>query len=374
MIRGSQSFSMLGWIISFIIICSIFVLLRFWSSTIQKRKFYADDFLVLLAHIAMIAMAGVTIWGIVNGLGNPAADLSMDEFKVMAQVLVGASVTWTVSTTVVKMAVLCLYTRIFDVVIFKRIAYGLIGVCACYGIAFEVVFITRCTPVSQEWDPVPWGSCKDVKQTQMASNSINLVLDVAIVVLPMIPLWSLQMALTRKLVITGMFGFGFATVAVMLYRVYVTVHANPDPALALADVGLLSFIELWLGIIVACVPTTAPVFRTYVKPTLFKALSKFCGYSRKTVSNPIETIGGSGKASGGRSGHNFRSNRDYAELSIASTFDNRRSSDISLVPPSGAKTRTYCGPGGGVADPTLEGVYVQQQFHVQELGNNNRIR
>lgn len=43
----------------------------------------------------------------------------------------------------------------------------------------------------------------------------------------------------------------------MLYRVYVTVHANPDSALALADVGLLSFIELWLDIIVACVPTTA---------------------------------------------------------------------------------------------------------------------
>lgn len=54
--------------------------------------------------MAMIAMAGVTIWGIVNGLGNPATELSIDEFKVMAQVLVGASVTWTVSTTVVKMA------------------------------------------------------------------------------------------------------------------------------------------------------------------------------------------------------------------------------------------------------------------------------
>ncbi|KXX73521.1 hypothetical protein MMYC01_209834 [Madurella mycetomatis] len=364
MMRGPKSLSLLGWIISFVTLCSVTIVVRFWSARIQKRKLYGDDFLVLIAHISMLAMAGVAIWGLANGLGNTATELSVDELKVQAQVLVGASVTWAVSTTVVKMAVLWLYTRIFDTLIFKRIAYGLFAVCACYGISFLVVFITHCSPVSQEWDPVPWGTCNDLTKSQLASNSINAILDIAIVVLPMPPLWSLKMALRKKVVVMTMFGFGFATVAVMFYRIYATVHADPDPILALADVGLLSFIELWLGIIVACLPTMAPVFKVYVEPALSKASSSIWGQPSNPSSQQlaVNTIGGSGPATGGRK---FRSN--YTELSLTSTVDFSQTANIPLVPPTDARMWTHCSPSGAVqvAPPGQRGVYVQHQFHAQ---------
>lgn len=112
----------------------------------------------------MIVMVSVMIWGIVNGFGNLVMELSIDEFKVMVQVFVGVFVIWIVLIIVVKMVVFWLYMRIFDVVIFRCIVYGLIGVCVCYGIVFEIVFIMWCNLVLQEWDLVLWGSCKDFKE------------------------------------------------------------------------------------------------------------------------------------------------------------------------------------------------------------------
>ena len=48
--------------------------------------------------------------------------------------------------------------------------------CSAYGIAFLVVFITHCDPVSQEWNPVPGGSCRDLSLSTLSSNIINTVL------------------------------------------------------------------------------------------------------------------------------------------------------------------------------------------------------
>ncbi|KAK0629345.1 hypothetical protein B0T17DRAFT_615131 [Bombardia bombarda] len=385
MLRGDKSHSLLGFVVAFTILCTIAIAMRFMSARIQKRSYYADDYLVLIAYFAMIAMGGVSIWGLVNGLGNPATALTFDELVVQAQLLVAASVTWIVSTSIVKIAVLWLYTRIFPNVVFRRVAQVLMGVCTCYGIAFLVVFITRCDPVSQEWKPVAWGSCKDVSQSQLASNSINAVLDMSIVVLPLPSLWNLKMALRRKLSVMAMFSVGFATVAVMWYRIYTTVHGNPDPVLALADVGLLSLLELWLGIIVACMPTVAPVFVTYVQPALSKASESFNWGSKGPSTTDrqdaqVITIGGSGPAGGvvpgaPPGGRKFRTN--YTDISLASTtYDDpvdRQSQDILLVSQPGAKIRTHIGaggggvPGGGMggAMPKQEGIYVQQQFHTQ---------
>lgn len=53
MIRGSGGWELLGWIVSFTIITTIFVLLRFWSARIQKREFYLDDSCVIIAYVSV---------------------------------------------------------------------------------------------------------------------------------------------------------------------------------------------------------------------------------------------------------------------------------------------------------------------------------
>lgn len=83
----------------------------------------------------------------------------------------------------------------------------------CFGITFFVVFLTRCSPISQEWDPKPGGWCRPLLSSELSSISINLVLDTAIVALPMPWLWGLNMATGTKIIAMIMFSFGFAYVS-----------------------------------------------------------------------------------------------------------------------------------------------------------------
>lgn len=167
---------------------------------------------------------------------------------------------------------LWLYTRIFCVQAFKRWSYTLIGVVAAYGIAFFILFMSRCVPASQQWHPTEHGHCRDIYLDQVTSVSINMVIDIAIVALPLPVLWNLQLAVRSKIAVTVMFSIGLLTIGIMIWRLHFTVTTRNDKDFVwnLYNVGLISFLELWLGIIVACIPTLAPLLKTYVKPAITK--------------------------------------------------------------------------------------------------------
>ncbi|KUJ07706.1 uncharacterized protein LY89DRAFT_765652 [Mollisia scopiformis] len=294
----------------------------------------------------MLAQQGVCIWAIVNGMGNREVDMTMKELLLQARVLVAVSTTWIFSTTVIKLAVLALYLRIFTTPGFRRWAVSLMVIDVCFGITFLVVFITHCNPVSQQWDPVPWGSCRSLTSSELSSISLNLVLDTAIVVLPMPWLWNLRMALSHKLVVMVMFGFGFATIAIMCYRLDQTVHSDPDPMIATARIGLLSNLELWLGIIVTCLPTMAPFFRTNLLPGLSKLSRKLYGSSapsskEETPRVQLRTFGGSGPPVS-------KDNKNYTELlrvqQYGSVAKQRWNSCTKAIPDNGyvTRSRSYC--------------------------------
>ncbi|KAH8161364.1 hypothetical protein CIB48_g6888 [Xylaria polymorpha] len=323
MIRGSRAWSLVGWIVSFTTLSTIAVVLRFWSAKIQQRKFYIDDGLIIVAYVGMLTQQGLGFWGLVNGTGNPASAYTQSELLVSAQLLVAASFTWIFTNTAIKLAVLLLYMRVFTTPVFKRCALVLVAATISFGLSFFIVFLTRCHPISQEWNPVAGGWCADLQVQEISSISTNLVVDVAIVLLPLPWLWRLQMPLRNRIAVMIMFSFGFATIALISYRLDQALHSHPDPLLAVANIGLLSNLELWLGIIVACIPTSAPFIRTYVEPnlqTLSRKLYGSASSSSKASKGPplpaLRTFGSSG-VNGPKLGSN------YTELSESVTWDHR---------------------------------------------------
>lgn len=68
--------------------------------------------------------------------------------------------------------------------------------------------LTVCRPLSYTWDKSIEGHCGDILAGYISSAVINVVLDVAVIILPMRILWKLQMRLSKKLLISGIFGLG----------------------------------------------------------------------------------------------------------------------------------------------------------------------
>lgn len=106
------------------------------------------------------------------------------------------------------MALLAFYNIIFTTRRFRLAAFTLMGVCIAYAIAFIPVFMTNCRPLEASWNPA-LGHCKPVKRQEFASVSINMVIDLAIVLLPLPTIWTLQMRLKKKVFISFMFSLGF---------------------------------------------------------------------------------------------------------------------------------------------------------------------
>lgn len=118
------------------------------------------------------------------------------------------------------MSMLWLYTRIFTIRQFQRWAYGVMGVVVCYFIAFLVLFMTNCQPLSHLWDPVPGGWCRELTDEEYTSVAFNLLIDLGIVILPMPVLWRLKMPLQNKISVSIMFGIGlmlaYITLSILL--------------------------------------------------------------------------------------------------------------------------------------------------------------
>ncbi len=177
----------------------------------------------------------------------------------------------------------------------------------------------------------------------------------------------------------------------MSYRLYAAIVPNPDPIVAVAEQGILSFLELWIGVIVACMPTVAPIFVAYVFPFVNKISSKMSGTSTSNSSNSnfrpwrlgiggtdraAYTIGGSGPD--GRLKRKVYSEIDGTTLTLSTSRGDEEQGDsaahraeasgeLRLVDPrDNARLRTDCATAPDGTPPSRDGIYVQQQFHTQE--------
>jgi len=130
-------------------------------------------------------------------------------FPDVEKLFVADNFSWLFSTTAVKVSVLFLYLDIFKIhTAFRRVLYGFIVFIALFFIGFLVSIITLCQPFSRYWNVLGPGHCGSLSGSQVATSSINTVVDLAIVLLPLPIIWRLQMQTQKKIKIMGIFAVG----------------------------------------------------------------------------------------------------------------------------------------------------------------------
>ena len=108
---------------------------------------------------------------------------------------------------------------------FRIAAYIIMGLSVAYGFAVLLeskysigacVVVTKqssalliCKPIAYNWDTtIEGGSCANQTQAFEAVGILNLLTDIAIIILPMPWLWTLQLPISKKLGLTAIFGIG----------------------------------------------------------------------------------------------------------------------------------------------------------------------
>lgn len=87
--------------------------------------------------------------------------------------------------------------------------YTIMAMSVSYAVSVLLQNIFLCRPIAKNWDKTISGSCGNTTQAYEAFGIINLLIDLAIVILPMPLLWGLQLPVPKKVALTAIFGVGF---------------------------------------------------------------------------------------------------------------------------------------------------------------------
>jgi len=169
-----------------------------------------------------------------------------------------------------KISVLLLYRKLFTVPAFKLASLiGVVIACA-WIIAFTLVTIFQCKPISLYWTELEflWGdACIQIIPFYQAQAVTDIVTDFAILAMPLRMIWNLHLPTKQKWAVTGMFALGLVASASSIARLVVFFVSGNQIATDFTDITYLTspifiwtLIEASLSVVCACLPTLRPIF------------------------------------------------------------------------------------------------------------------
>ncbi|OHW96260.1 integral membrane protein [Colletotrichum incanum] len=165
-----------------------------------------------------------------------------------------------------KISLLCSYLRFFPAGGYKIGTIIVAVACTMGHIAFIFVFLFLCTPVEKQYDPsIPAdvGHCVDALAFYMTFSSLTIVFDVLIMFLPFPVIIKSQIQNRKKFVLLALFVLGVFVTIIQAIRIQ-TIK-NLVNYLDSAKTIQWSVIETCIGIIIACIPTLAPMVKYFAE-------------------------------------------------------------------------------------------------------------
>ncbi|KAG7289436.1 hypothetical protein NEMBOFW57_005807 [Staphylotrichum longicolle] len=192
-----------------------------------------------------------------------------------------------------KLALLCSYLRFVPIGAYRYTIFAIITACIIFHLSFLLVQVNLCQPARKQWDPaVTWGSCIPGVPFYTSMASITIVFDVTVMLLPFPVLVKSRIQTRKKLILLGLFGLGLFITIIQIIRIQTVKQLSNY--IDSAPLILWSAVENNLGIIVANVPTLAPLVKYYNERSSRGAGSN----SRPTYGNGTGGRGGGGGGGG----------------------------------------------------------------------------
>ncbi|ORY16421.1 hypothetical protein BCR34DRAFT_106096 [Clohesyomyces aquaticus] len=288
-----------GWAGSIVMIlvlaitCATF-LARIWARMSVSKNPGLDD---LLMSIAMVPLIGLTVASVLGnriyGFQWHAWDQTRKTFVTSRQITLAIEILYIVSTSFIKISILCFYRRITNGSISKTFVYwvwGLIVFVILYCIIFVLIIVFSCKPIEGFWHlfDIPWRLTNEVKCNDEAAGIVSVVIistvqDFICAILPVFLVWNLQISKRQKAALIGIFALGLLTCVCGILRTYyaIYVYYRTYDITWYANVGWVwTAVEADLGVICASAPALKVFFRRYFN--LSANRSAAYGTGRKT--------------------------------------------------------------------------------------------
>ncbi|KAF4978535.1 hypothetical protein FZEAL_5107 [Fusarium zealandicum] len=241
---------------------SLMVGLRLWCRKIAN-SFGLDDLAAVMTLISILGCGSAMIAMTKYGLGRHEWTLSTDAFVLYQRCFWVSVLFYMMALFWAKMAFLLNYYRIMSVSNMRNVVLGSIVLVGLWGGSQFIMRFVQCIPLKAVWDPRVEAKCIPNETALWYINGvINIVSDIAILVLPLPVVWKLNLPRGQKLILSGIFGLGFFTVAVSIMRMQ-WLTPQKDVTWWNVTAASWSLSEITSAITCACLPTLKPLVARY---------------------------------------------------------------------------------------------------------------
>jgi hypothetical protein len=152
---------------------------------------------------------GLTVAMVVTGFGSYSWTNPLDIRATTAKLFLSWNVLYVVLIHVTKASILTQYLRIFPTRTMRRLTWLLFASLVpslLWGV-FASIFI--CNPVRKIWHPMEAGRCLGTRTYWLSVTGVNIVLDFAVLSLPLPVIGRLRLPRRQKIALVGVFLLGF---------------------------------------------------------------------------------------------------------------------------------------------------------------------
>ncbi|KAH7335631.1 hypothetical protein BKA66DRAFT_479958 [Pyrenochaeta sp. MPI-SDFR-AT-0127] len=242
-------------------------LVRLYTKRCILRRVGYDDYAIILATLLALGFSVLAGIQTTNGLGYHIWDVPADKFYRMKLGDIAGPIFYNLSTLFTKVSLCLLYLRLSPFMSFRVAVYVVMVISIIYSVLAAFGFAWACQPIAKYWNfSIATGSCINLTVFFLATACINAATDLALLILPNFIIKHLHLPWRRKVSVALLLMTGSFVCVVSLIRVQIIVkgmHTVPtDGTWGMVENFIWLLIEIWLGIICACLPSLYTFIRT----------------------------------------------------------------------------------------------------------------
>ncbi|KAL2821355.1 hypothetical protein BDW59DRAFT_164235 [Aspergillus cavernicola] len=206
--------------------------LRLYLRKFILHRFGLDDFLVILALIAVNGFSALAYTITYYGLGANTEDVSPEDLAIWFKIYFGSECTYLTVSALVKFSLTVFIMRLFPTKFIRIAGISTMVFIGAFTISMTLALTLKCRPLRASYDKSIldakcWSSDTNFA-VLMTQGVIMFALDVLILALPIWPIWRLQMPLKRRIMILGLFAIGFIACIAALVRFSTLAYAKDE--------------------------------------------------------------------------------------------------------------------------------------------------
>ncbi|CAI6337644.1 unnamed protein product [Periconia digitata] len=260
-------------------IAVVFIGLRFLTRGWIVRKYGLDDFLVGVAITLGGVQTATIALQVKYGLGWHVGEIKIHDYDLLLKYKWVNMMVYYIANWAVKMSILALYHRIgsghkgLPLILQSRVVGMIVGAVTAFTVAVFFAELCACQPISATWKvESDIRSCMDMRAFYIAQGSINVVVDMLLLIFPLPLLRILNINQRQRIALVLIFSIGVIPLVASIIRLTEIVMVSnmeslpylaDDPSWRWAWVPVWGQIEVDVGIVAASLPSLSPLLKKF---------------------------------------------------------------------------------------------------------------